>query len=239
MGRRRNREEDVDDSLELEYYRKRQHVDDSSGNDSQNNEPVAPAEPKKIEAEDDKIEKLAATEKPNGTSTEEDKIEKLRLKKQHRKELKKGKAQKRKEQQQETEKTRVEEEEQKKKTQQEKAAAKKKIENPQQKLVQCRKGVQYQDVVVGKGPVVKDRKKVHVKYVLRAKTRYGKIIDSNDDFGFRLGRGEVIEGWDIGLEGMRSGGRRYLIVPPQAGYGDKNIGGGPGVMLFFDVSLLS
>ena len=100
-------------------------------------------------------------------------------------------------------------------------------------------GVKYQDIIVGTGPPVKDRKKVRVAYTLRARTKYGKILDSSDDFGFRLGRGEVIEGWDIGLKGMRQGGKRYLIIPPAAGYGNKNIGAGPGGMLFFEVSVIA
>ena len=101
------------------------------------------------------------------------------------------------------------------------------------------KGVQYQDVIIGKGPPVQDRKKVRVAYTLRAKQRYGKVLDSSADFGFRLGRGDVISGWDIGLKGMRQGGKRYLIIPPQAGYGQQNIGAGPGGILFFEVTVLA
>jgi len=53
-----------------------------------------------------------------------------------------------------------------------------------------------------------------------------------------LGRGEVIEGWDLGVLGMRhGGGRRYLLVPPEAGYGRKNVGAGVGGMLFFDITV--
>ena len=99
-------------------------------------------------------------------------------------------------------------------------------------------GVQYQDILVGKGPVVQDRKKVRVSYVLRVGNKRGKILDSSDDFAFRLGRGEVIKGWDIGVQGMLQGGTRYLIVPPEAGYGRDNIGGGSGAILFFEVTVL-
>ena len=93
-------------------------------------------------------------------------------------------------------------------------------------------------VVVGKGPEVQPRKKVRVKYTLKAKNQFGKRLDHSDSFGFRLGRGEVIEGWDIGVMGMRQGGRRYLVVPPEAGYGRKNVGAGVGGILFFDVTVL-
>ena len=49
----------------------------------------------------------------------------------------------------------------------------------------------------------------------------------------------MIQGWDIGCQGMREGGRRKLIVPPKAGYGSQDIGAGPGATLFFDITLLS
>lgn len=102
-----------------------------------------------------------------------------------------------------------------------------------------RKGVKYLDIIVGNGPHVRDRKKVRVKYTLRSKSKAGKVLDSSDNFGFRLGKGEVIEGWDIGLEGMRQGGLRHLVIPPEAGYGRKDIGAGPGADLYFEITLLS
>jgi FKBP-type peptidyl-prolyl cis-trans isomerase len=51
--------------------------------------------------------------------------------------------------------------------------------------------------------------------------------------------GEVIEGWEIGMKGMKQGGIRHIIVPPKAGYGTKDIGGGAGAILYFEVTLLS
>ena len=166
-------------------------------------------------------------------------IEKQRQKKQRRKELQKAKAAQKQAAElarQAAEKegrealARQKEEKQKQRHLQEKANA--------GKFQQLKKGVQYLDVLVGKGPPVQPRKKVRVKYLLRAKNQFGKVIDHSESFGFRLGRGEVIEGWDIGVEGMRQGGRRYLIVPPQAGYGQKNVGAGVGGILFFDVTVL-
>ena len=234
MGRRRKRTEDFDDSLELEYSRKRQELSPSGGHLKSDNQ-VGSNDHKQLDGE---TNRQAATERLNEKSSEEDKIEKLRLKKQRRKELQQAKIAKRKEHQ-EKEKLRLEEEEKKRKQQERANLKKKKTESSQQKFVQCRKGVQYRDVAVGKGAVVQNRKKVRVSYVLRAKNRTGKILDSSDDFGFRLGRGEVIEGWDIGVQGMRVGGKRYLMVPPNAGYGQKDVGGGRGAMLFFEVSLLA
>ena len=102
-----------------------------------------------------------------------------------------------------------------------------------------RLGVQYKDITIGKGPEVQDRKKVRVSYKLRAGHRYGKLIDSSGDFRFRVGKGEVVKGWDIGLMGMRQGGVRYLIVPPEAGYGRRNVGAGSGGLLFFEITLIS
>jgi len=117
-------------------------------------------------------------------------------------------------------------------------AKQKKQKKENGKFMTLRKNVQYQDVTIGTGPVVQDRKKIRVKYTLRATHQYGKVLDSSESFGFRLGRGEVIEGWDIGVQGMRhGGGRRYLIVPPDAGYGRKNIGAGVGGILFFDITV--
>jgi FKBP-type peptidyl-prolyl cis-trans isomerase len=173
-----------------------------------------------------------------------DKIDKLREKKKRRKELQKAKASQ-KQVQQETKQLAekqakeaqalLQQEHQKQRELLAKANANATNSNKFQIL---RKGVQCLDVVLGKGPEVQPRKKVRVKYILRAKNQYGKVLDRSDSFGFRLGRGEVIEGWDIGVAGMRQGGRRYLIVPPEAGYGRKNIGAGVGGILFFDVTVL-
>eukprot|EP00816_Leptocylindrus_hargravesii_P004228 CAMPEP_0196806784 /NCGR_PEP_ID=MMETSP1362-20130617/6710_1 /TAXON_ID=163516 /ORGANISM="Leptocylindrus danicus, Strain CCMP1856" /LENGTH=289 /DNA_ID=CAMNT_0042180427 /DNA_START=128 /DNA_END=997 /DNA_ORIENTATION=+ len=102
-----------------------------------------------------------------------------------------------------------------------------------------RLGVKYKDIQMGNGPFVQDRKKVRVNYTLRAKNKTGKIIDSGRNFAFRVGKGEVIKGWDIGLDGMRQGGVRQLIVPPKAGYGNRNVGAGSGGILFFEIQLLS
>ena len=54
-----------------------------------------------------------------------------------------------------------------------------------------------------------------------------------------MGKGEVIPGWEIGLLRMRQGGTRHLIVPPGAGYGNRNIGAGSGALLYFEITLLS
>ena len=105
-------------------------------------------------------------------------------------------------------------------------------------MTTTRLGVQYQDKVVGTGNLLKEGKPITVKYELTG-GKFGAVLDSSKKFTFRPGMGEVIQGWDIGLEGMREGGRRKLIIPPKAGYGGKDIGAGPGALLYFDVTLLS
>jgi len=64
--------------------------------------------------------------------------------------------------------------------------------------------------------------------------------DKNQPFTFFLGGGQVIRGWDAGVEGMRVGGRRILLIPASQGYGDQGAGGviPPGASLVFDVELL-
>ena len=99
-------------------------------------------------------------------------------------------------------------------------------------------GVQYKDLVVGQGPTVHAKSLVTVKYRLTG-GKSGALVDSNNKFTFRLGKGEVIQGWDVGLRGMRQGGRRQLVVPPKAGYGSQDIGAGPGAVLHFDITLLA
>ncbi|MEB3287934.1 MAG: FKBP-type peptidyl-prolyl cis-trans isomerase [Vampirovibrionales bacterium] len=103
--------------------------------------------------------------------------------------------------------------------------------------------LQIQDVKVGTGDAAKDGDNVKVQYV---GTLYpdGKKFDSSYDHGeaftFKLGSGQVIKGWDEGVVGMREGGKRVLIVPPDMAYGEN---GFPPVIpkratLKFEVELL-
>ena len=110
--------------------------------------------------------------------------------------------------------------------------------DPATGMTNLRLGVQYKDIVVGSGPMVQDNMAVTVKYRLTG-GKFGILLDSSNKFTFRLGKGEVIQGWNIGLQGMRVGGRRKLIVPPKAGYGAQDIGAGAGALLHFEVWLLS
>jgi len=103
-------------------------------------------------------------------------------------------------------------------------------------------GLKYTDVVVGTGPVAKAGQHVHVHYVgtFPDGRKFDSSRDRNEPFTFTLGAGEVIKGWDEGVAGMRVGGRRKLVVPPQLGYGARGAGGviPPNATLDFDVELL-
>ena len=115
--------------------------------------------------------------------------------------------------------------------------------------VGCRKppsctvnGVVIQDVKVGSGATATVGKLVSAHYAGRFPD--GKAFDSSYDAGvpidFLLGTGKVIKGWDIGIEGMRVGGKRRLTIPPELAYGA--LGGGPippNATLVFDVELVA
>lgn len=81
-------------------------------------------------------------------------------------------------------------------------------------------GVKIEDVIVGSGRKVTNGDRVKVGYVGRLKLT-NKVFDSslNKPFVFRVGRGEVIKGWDIGIQDMKVGGKRILTIPPEKAYG--------------------
>ena len=99
------------------------------------------------------------------------------------------------------------------------------------------------DLTVGDGPEAKAGSQVSVHYVGVAHST-GEEFDASYNRGapldFPLGRGRVISGWDQGVQGMKVGGRRRLVIPPHLAYGDQGAGGviGPGETLIFVVDLL-
>lgn len=109
-------------------------------------------------------------------------------------------------------------------------------------LITTASGLQYRDLAVGSGSVVAVGQNVRVNYVGRRLN--GELFDNSygrgDPFAFDLGTRQVIAGWDEGIAGMRVGGRRRLIIPPDLGYGDSPPPGNiqPGDTLVFDVELV-
>jgi peptidylprolyl isomerase len=104
--------------------------------------------------------------------------------------------------------------------------------------------LQIEDIVVGKGPAAKAGDVVEVQYVgvsWSTGQEFDSSWDSGQPFSFQLGTGGVIEGWDRGVVGMKPGGRRLLIIPPDLGYGATGAGNGaiaPDETLVFVVDLL-
>jgi peptidylprolyl isomerase len=100
------------------------------------------------------------------------------------------------------------------------------------------------NLIVGKGPVAKTGDFVSVQYV-GVDYKTGKQFDASWDrgqpFPFQLGSGQVIPGWDKGVVGMRVGGRRELIIPPNLAYGPKGQPPAiaPNATLVFVIDLLS
>jgi FKBP-type peptidyl-prolyl cis-trans isomerase FkpA len=108
-------------------------------------------------------------------------------------------------------------------------------------------GLQYEEITVGEGAEAQAGQNVTVHYTgwLRnddgsAGNKFDSSKDRNDPFEFPLGAGRVIKGWDEGVQGMKIGGKRKLIIPAALGYGARGAGGAipPNATLIFDVELL-
>ena len=102
-------------------------------------------------------------------------------------------------------------------------------------------GLKYRDEVVGNGdtPIQGGEVVVHYTGKLADGTKFESSLDRNQPFTTRIGVGAVIKGWDEGLMGMRVGGKRQLIIPPELGYGAAGSGTiPPNATLHFDVELL-
>lgn len=100
-----------------------------------------------------------------------------------------------------------------------------------------------EDLEVGDGEEATSGKNVEVHYVgvsWRTRQQFDASWDRGDTFAFRLGGGQVITGWDEGVAGMKVGGRRRLVLPPEKAYGKRGAGGviGPNETLVFVVDLL-
>lgn len=107
-------------------------------------------------------------------------------------------------------------------------------------------GLQYEDTIAGSGAEARAGQHVTVHYTgwLYQNGQAGKKFDSskdrNEPFAFSLGAGQVIKGWDEGVQGMQMGGTRRLVIPPELGYGARGASGviPPNATLLFVVELL-
>jgi FKBP-type peptidyl-prolyl cis-trans isomerase FkpA len=109
-------------------------------------------------------------------------------------------------------------------------------------LTETGTGLRYQDLVVGEGADAVAGQTVTVHYTgwLLGGAKFDSSLDRGEPFAFPLGQGRVIRGWDEGVAGMKVGGKRRLVIPPDLGYGAAGAGGviPPDATLVFDVELL-
>jgi len=114
-------------------------------------------------------------------------------------------------------------------------------------MITTASGLQYEDLVEGQGAAASAGQTVKVHYTgwLYQNGQPGAKFDSSRDrgepFEFPLGFGMVIRGWDEGVQGMKVGGQRRLVIPAALGYGARGAGGviPPNATLQFDVELLA
>jgi FKBP-type peptidyl-prolyl cis-trans isomerase FkpA len=117
-------------------------------------------------------------------------------------------------------------------------------------MITTSSGLQYEDTVSGDGETARAGQHVSVHYTgwlhdLAQPGGRGRKFDSSKDrgqpFSFGLGAGQVIGGWDEGVQGMQVGGTRVLLIPPALGYGARGAGGviPPNATLVFEVDLLA
>ncbi|MDQ7988898.1 MAG: FKBP-type peptidyl-prolyl cis-trans isomerase [Candidatus Dactylopiibacterium sp.] len=104
-------------------------------------------------------------------------------------------------------------------------------------------GLVYDDSVLGTGAEAKAGRFVSVHYTgwLTTGEKFDSSKDRNEPFSFPLGGRRVIAGWDEGVAGMKVGGTRKLVIPPELGYGARGAGGviPPNATLVFEVELLA
>lgn len=102
-------------------------------------------------------------------------------------------------------------------------------------------GLKYADLQQGSGAEAAVGKEVSVHYTgwLTNGTKFDSSLDRGQPFQLKLGAGEVIKGWDEGLQGMKVGGKRQLVIPPELGYGSADQGViPPNSTLIFEVELV-
>lgn len=103
------------------------------------------------------------------------------------------------------------------------------------------KGLKVEDIKVGNGCEVKSGHTVVINYLgkLTDGTKFDSSYDRGEPFETQIGTGQVIKGWDLGVVGMKVGGKRKLTIPPSLGYGDQAVGPIPAnSTLVFEVELV-
>jgi peptidylprolyl isomerase len=113
-------------------------------------------------------------------------------------------------------------------------------------VIEMPNGLKYTDTKTGDGATATPGNKVSAHYTgwlynNGAKgAKFDSSVDRGQPFQFTLGAHQVIAGWDEGVAGMKVGGKRTLIIPPELGYGARGAGGviPPNATLMFDVELL-
>ena len=112
------------------------------------------------------------------------------------------------------------------------------------KFKTTKSGLKYAIIKTGKGKPAKAGQMVSVHYtgwLASNGSKFDSSVDRGEPFQFPLGGGQVIKGWDEGVEGMLPGEKRQLIIPSKLGYGERGTPGGPippNATLIFDVELL-
>lgn len=110
-------------------------------------------------------------------------------------------------------------------------------------VVTTESGLQIEDIECGEGDEAVTGQLVSVHYVgtLEDGTQFDSSRDRGEPFQFPLGGGQVIQGWDEGVQGMKIGGLRKLTIPPELGYGQAGAGGviPPNATLIFEIELLA
>ena len=102
--------------------------------------------------------------------------------------------------------------------------------------------LQIKNNIEGEGAEIVNHSKIKVHYLgmLEDGTKFDSSYDRGEPFSFQIGLRQVIEGWETGIIGMKVGGKRTLIIPPELGYGERGAGEliPPNSTLIFDIEII-
>jgi FKBP-type peptidyl-prolyl cis-trans isomerase FkpA len=116
------------------------------------------------------------------------------------------------------------------------------VEVPAPPVVTTPSGATYEDLRLGEGAEAVEGSALEVHYIgwVAGGARFDSTYDRGVPVEFTLGAGQVIRGWEEGMQGMRAGGKRRIRIPPELAYGDAGLGNviAPGATLVLDVELL-